>query len=330
VHRVPYPRRDLRETARFDAYAPGPGSLATGPWRYARGLTPLKPEKEKQPPRVSVVVVSHNRVDLLRACLESIERSEGRATLQVILVENGSSDGSERLDSEFPNVQFIRLPKNFGLTKALNLGWRAADAEYVLFLHDDTRVEPGTVLRLAEAMDTHPEAAAVCPMLVDDSGQPAPQFGTLPPTGEWRPAATPAPDGATAAGPPSPGEPVAVEYARGAALMVRVFFIRALRQIDERYGQFGSDADLAAEIRRASRKVLLMPSERVWHHGPSSYSALERADFLLGRAVFLGKYHGFGAGLRARLASVFGPLTGLRLGELRNTLAGQKIDGTQT
>ena len=274
------------------------------------------------------MVVSHNRVDLLRACLESIERSEGRPTLQVILVENGSSDGSAQLDAEFPNVQFIRLPKNFGLTKALNLGWRAADAEYVLFLHDDTRVEPGTVLHLAHALDTHPEAAAVCPILVDDSGRPAPQFGVLPPTGEWRPAAMAG--GAAAPDQPAPGEPVAVEYARGAALMVRVFFIRALRQIDERYGQFGSDADLAAEIRRASRKVLLMPAERVWHHGPSSYSALERADFLLGRAVFLGKYHGFGAGLQARLASVFGPLTGLRLGELRNTLAGQKIDGTQS
>jgi len=288
-------------------------------------LTPQqKPEKEKQPPRVSVVVVSHNRVDLLRACLESIERSEGRPTLQVILVENGSTDGSAQLDAEFPNVQFIRLPKNFGLTKALNLGWRAADAEYVLFLHDDTRVEPGTVLRLAEALDAHPEAAAVCPMLVDDSGQPAPQFGELPPTGEWRAATVPA------TGQTAPAEPVAVEYARGAALMVRVYFIRALRQIDERYGQFGSDADLAAEIRRASKKVLLMPAERVWHHGPSSYSALERADFLIGRAVFLGKYHGFGAGLKARLASVFGPLAGLRLGELRNTLAGQKIDGTQS
>ena len=38
-----------------------------------------------------------------------------------------------------------RLPKNFGLTKALNLGWRAADAEYVFFLHDDTEVQPATV-----------------------------------------------------------------------------------------------------------------------------------------------------------------------------------------
>ena len=119
---------------------------------------------------------------------------------------------------------------------------------------------------------------------MDDQGQPAPQLGSLPPTGVWRPA--------------TPGaEPVAVEFPRGAALMLRVYFIKALRQIDERYGQFGSDADLAAEIRRASRKILLVPAARVRHQGRSGYSAMERADFLSSRAVFLGKYQGLGHGI---------------------------------
>jgi hypothetical protein len=273
-------------------------------------------EQPKQAPRVSVVVVSRNRAAMLRRCLESIEASEARATLQVIAVDNGSRDGSAQVGDDFPNVQFIRLPKNFGLTKALNLGWRAADAEYVLFLHDDTEVQPSTVGLLADALDTHSDAAAVCPLLVDDQGQPAPQLGSLPPTGVWHPA--------------TPGaEPTAVEFPRGAALMLRVYFIKALRQIDERYGQFGSDADLAAEIRRASRKILLVPAARVRHQGRSGYSAMERADFLSSRAVFFGKYQGLGTGLRARIAAVLGPLIAMRLGELKYTIVGQKIDGTQ-
>ncbi len=122
---------------------------------------------------------------------------------------------------------------------------------------------------------------------------------------------------------------MAVEYPRGAALMLRVYFIKALRQIDERYGQFGSDADLAAEIRRASRKILLIPAAHVRHEGRTRYSAQEDADFLNCRAVFLGKYQGFGAGLQARVASVLGPLAALRLGEVKYTISGQKIDGTQ-
>jgi GT2 family glycosyltransferase len=120
-----------------------------------------------------------------------------------------------------------------------------------------------------------------------------------------------------------------VEFPRGAALMLRVYFIKAIRQIDERYGQFGSDADLAAEIRRASRKILLVSAACVRHEGRTGYSAMEGADFLSSRAVFLGKYHGFGAGIQARIAAVLGGLAGLRFGELKYTLAGQKIDGTQ-
>jgi N-acetylglucosaminyl-diphospho-decaprenol L-rhamnosyltransferase len=280
-------------------------------------LTPQPPtEQEKQPPRVSVVVVSRNRVDRLRRCLKSIDASHGRETYQLIVVDNGSTDGAAQLDEEYPDVQWIRLPKNFGLTKAWNLGWRAADAEKVLFLHDDASVEPGAISALAEALDAHADAAAVCPLLVDEQGRPAPQLGKLPPTGEWR-AANPATEAAP------------VEFPRGAAVMARVFFIKAIRQIDARYGQFGCDADLAAEIRRAGRKILLVPAARVRHEGGRDYSSLERADFLLARAVFLGKYQGFGAGIQARLAAVFGPLFGFRLGELRYTLGGQKIDGTQ-
>jgi N-acetylglucosaminyl-diphospho-decaprenol L-rhamnosyltransferase len=264
---------------------------------------------------VSVVVVSRNRAAMFRRCLESIEASDARATLQVIAVDNGSTDGSAQIGDDFPNVQFIRLPKNFGLTKALNLGWRAADAEYVFFLHDDTEIQPATIGILADALDRNADAAAVCPLLIDGQGEPAPQLGTLPPTGLWRPAA--------------PGAPVAVEFPRGAALMLRVYFIKAIRQIDERYGQFGSDADLAAEIRRASRKILLVSTTRVLHEGRSGYSSVERADFLSSRAVFLGKYQGLAAGMKARIGAVLGPLAGFRFGELKYTISGQKIDGTQ-
>jgi len=282
------------------------------------GLTPkLNPEQPPAPPRISVVVVSYNREQRLRACLASIERSNGRETLQPIVVDNGSMDGSAQLEDEFAAVRFFRLPKNFGLTKAMNIGWRGAEAEYVLFLHDDTELEPEAVGLLADVLDSSPEAAAVCPLLIDEQGRPAPQLGRLPPDGEWRPAEV------------SGSDPVAVEYPRGAALMVRSFVIKSTRQIDERYGQFGSDADLAAQIRRGSRKILLVPKARVRHFGGGGSSALLRADYLHGQAVYIGKHQGFGAGLRARIGSVLGALASFRLGELRYLMGGQKIDGNQ-
>lgn len=264
-----------------------------------------------------MVVVSHNRADLLRRCLESLEQSQDRSTIQVIVVDNGSTDESPDLESEFPKNRYFRLPKNFGLTKAMNIGWRAAEAEYSLFLHEDTEVEPQAIGRLADVLDARSDAAAVCPLLVDEAGQPAPQLGNLPPDGRYRPAQ------------PAGSEPMPVEYPRGAALMVRAFVIKSTRQIDEHYGQFGSDADLAAQIRRASRKILLVPEARVRHHGRDSESPLRRADFFIGRAVFLGKHQGFAAGLWSRVASAFGLLASFHLGEMRSLLSGEKIDGNQ-
>ena len=123
---------------------------------------------------------------------------------------------------------------------------------------------------------------------------------------------------------------MAVEFPRGAALMLRVYFIKAIRQIDERYGQFGSDADLAAEIRRASRKILLVPAARVRHEGRSSYSAHGAGRFPveprgLPRQI---------PGVRRRDCRRGSPpswarWSAFRLGELKYTISGQKIDGTQ-
>jgi len=279
-------------------------------------LTPQL-ESENPPPRASVVVVSHDRAAALRRCLESLEKSEGRESLQIIVVDNGSLDGSAHLDADFPRAQFIRLPKNFGLTKAMNIGWRAADSPYVFFLHDDTEVEPQTALRLAEALDAHPDAAAACPLLVDAEGRPAPQLGTLPPSVEYRPAQ------------PAGSDPEPVKYARGAAAMMRVFTIRAVRQIDAHYGQFGADADLAAQIGRASKRILLIPAARVQHRGAQTKSDVEWADVLQGQAVFMSKYAGFVAGLRTRLFTALRLLFTFQWGILRHVLAGRKIDGAQ-
>ena len=285
--------------------------------RYSNGLTPsTNPPQESQPPRVSVVVVSHNRVALLRRCLASIEKAEGRPALQVIVVDNGSTDGSARLDADFPNVQWVPASQELRAHQGAESRLARGRCALRLFLHDDTEVEPAAIVKLAEVLDGNPEAAAVCPLLVDGDGRPAPQLGTLPPTGEWR------------AAQPTGDDLVPVEYPRGAALMVRIYNIKAIRQIDERYGQFGADADLAAQIRRAGRKILLAPAARVRHHGSEGYSSLERADLVQARAVFLGKYQGTGAGFKARLAAIFGALAGGRFGELKHTLSGRKIDGT--
>jgi len=236
--------------------------------------------------------------------------------VQIEVVDNGSTDGSAGFDRDFPNARFIRLPKNFGLTKALNLGIRAAETELVLLLHEDVELEPAAIRLLAEALDANPEAMAVCPLLVDAQGQPAPQLGGLPPVDSYRPA--------------EPGAaPSAVTYPRGAAIMLRRFLLNSISHLDERYGQFGSDADIAQHVRRAAKVFLLVPEARALHRGRERDNALRRADVRLGRALWIRKHVGFGAGIVARLGAAFSALCSFKLGEARDTFIGQKIDGTQ-
>ena len=160
-------------------------------------------------------------------------------------------------------------------------------------------------------------------MLVTADGNPAPQIGHLPPDGTWRPVFD-----AGQVGMPGNREPVAVDYARGAALMIRRFFLSAMREIDERYGQFGSDADLCFQIRRAGKKILILPNLRTIHYGGAG-STLKTADTKLGISRWLGKYYGLIAGVKARVGATLGALARFQLGVFRYVLSGQKIDGTQ-
>ena len=270
-----------------------------------------------------MVVVSCNRAAQLRACLEALGTSSADEQMEVLVVDNGSTDGSAQLEPEFPGARFIRIPRNFGLTKAMNLGLRAAHGEFIFFLHEDTEVSPETVRTLAARLESDSDVTAVAPMLVTTRGNPAPQVGHFPPDGEWRPVFD-----AGQAGMPENPQPVAVDYVRGAAFMIRKFFLTAMRQIDERYGQYGSDADLCFQIRRAGKKILVLPQLRAVHHGGAG-SALKQADMQIGISRWYGKYYGMAAGVKARIAAAFGALGRFQLGALRYILSGQRIDGTQ-
>jgi GT2 family glycosyltransferase len=277
----------------------------------------LTPPPTEQPlpekPRVSVIIVSRNRRELLRRSLEALG-----ATHQVIVVDNGSSDGSAALDSDFPAARFIRLPKNFGLTKALNVGLRSAEGEYLLFLHDDACIPAEAVTLLADLLESSPEVGAVCPKI--EGGK---QGASLPTP------AHPYPDWHTAGG----TEFEDVECATGAAIMLRHQFIRAMRQIDERYGNYGSDLDLCAQVvRRASKKVRIACNVKALHDVPPRDNrkddSLLQADRTIGTAVFLGKYYGFWAGMKFRISTTLGSVFCLRWGMAKYLLSNQKLDGT--
>ena len=261
--------------------------------------------------RISVVIVSRNRTLQLRESLSLLGTEH-----QIIVVDNASEGGLSDFDEAFPHVRFIRLPKNFGLTKALNIGLRGAEGEFILFLHDDTLLQGEGASQLADVLEANPQVGAVAPLLVDRMGHPVPQVRLHPPAPELSIA--------------SEGGDADVPSVSGAALMIRAFFLRAMRQIDEHYGNFGSDLDLCAQVQqRANKKIRVVQSVRAVHDAALVHSTLLAADTVIGTAVYLAKYQGAMAGWKHRLATAASAIVTFRWAMAKHLLSNQKIDGTQ-
>jgi GT2 family glycosyltransferase len=122
------------------------------------------------PTTVSVVMPSWNTRELTRIALEHLLRSD-RPVQQVIVVDNGSADGSPELIAErFPEVQLLRNARNEGFAVACNQGLARATGELVLLLNTDTELAPDALSKLVAWLDGHPDYAAAAPRLVHARG----------------------------------------------------------------------------------------------------------------------------------------------------------------
>jgi len=113
---------------------------------------------------ISIVIVSFNTAPELVACLESIERRASAIPLQVIVVDNGSCDGSvAAVRARFPPVQLIANQENAGFPRANNQALPLVRGEYVFFLNPDSELEAGTLERMVAELAAFPDLAAVGP-----------------------------------------------------------------------------------------------------------------------------------------------------------------------
>jgi GT2 family glycosyltransferase len=120
----------------------------------------------------SIIIPNWNGRHFLAACLEALAK-QTRSDFEVIVVDNGSADGSvELLESRFPHVKVVSLPENRGFAAAMNVGIRRAAGRYVAFLNNDTEPEPEWLEELIACLERHSRAAAATSKMVfaDDTG----------------------------------------------------------------------------------------------------------------------------------------------------------------
>jgi GT2 family glycosyltransferase len=242
-------------------------------------------------PIVSIVIVSFNaRVDLER-CLESLRAAPAAATHEILVVDNGSTDGSADAARRWPEVRVIDAGANLGFARANNLGIRAGTGTNILLLNSDTVVPAGAIDDLLAELERHPDVAVVGPRLVDGAGLAELSFGRMiGPLNELRQkrlAHSGAVDALTR-------RRQAPDWVSGACLLVRRADAEAVGGLDERYFMYTEDVDFCAAIRARGRGILFTPDVEIVHlrgRSAASAPAATRAHYRRSQLAFYEKHH---------------------------------------
>ena len=276
--------------------------------------------EELQAPRVTALVVSRNDAEGLRRCLERLEASDSRDRLEILVVDDGSHDGTADVLLDFPAVISLRMPKRLGWTRAVNIGLRTAKGDLVLLMGPDALVEPDTISRLADRLEASSETGAVCPAI--SAVWPFPSPDAL--LQAWKSGDLPG------SRPPGPGE-AAVDYPRGAPIMVRRELLRAMNYLDNRFGHAWSDLEMCWRIRSGGKQIVAMPDVPVQMPaaGRHPIEPLEWIDSAHGIATWIGLHHGTATAIRFRVSAALTAVSRGKLGAVAGILSGEKIDGNQ-
>jgi GT2 family glycosyltransferase len=261
---------------------------------------------------LAVIIVSYNSRSELGGCLTAlIERTPAIPT-EVVVVDNGSSDGTQAyLRERWPSVRLIAGPENLGFAKANNVGIRETTSDLVLLLNPDAIVSPRSIDTLVAALTAHPEAAVAGPRIVDGDGWPELSFGSMmspmaeirqkllvrgndrrvPILSRWVERMT--------------RRQRHVDWVSGACLLIRRSDLDAVGLLDERFFMYTEDVDLCAAVRSRGRRVLFMPDAQVVHlrgRSVASARAATHAAYRRSHVAFYDKHHpGWAPFLRAYL-----------------------------
>jgi N-acetylglucosaminyl-diphospho-decaprenol L-rhamnosyltransferase len=230
-------------------------------------------------PEVSIIVVNWHSKEYLRQCLHSITRDDQLPPSEIIVVDNASYDGCDRLlTTEFKNVKFIQCEKNLGFARANNLGFSHAKGEFILFLNPDTETRPGAVRAMWENLRQLAMAGVVGGHLLNSDGSIQTTSVRAFPTivnqlldtdllRKFRPHSSlwgimPLCD--------SKQKPEEVEAVSGACMMVKKSVFESISMFSTDYFMYSEDIDLCFKVRGMGFKTYYIPTAVVVHHGGTS------------------------------------------------------------
>ena len=244
---------------------------------------------------LAIIVINWNTRQTLHECLASIKTNVKNISVETVLVDNGSTDGSvDMVRENYPDIRIIQNPENYGFARAANQGLqqtnpstrlppearlakggrtspstgRRTSARYKLILNSDTLITPNALEELVRYLNKHPKTALAGPQLLNLDGSRQNSFANFPTViGELFnrsilevlfPKRYPSKRQVRT-------EPFAVDSLVGACMMVRSSAIKNFGLLDEDYFVFLEETDWCLRIRRQGYEINVVPAARVYH-----------------------------------------------------------------
>jgi GT2 family glycosyltransferase len=233
---------------------------------------------------ISVCIVNYQAKDYLRDCLHSLYEHTA-STFEVILVDNGSTDGSlEMLKDEFPDVQTTENPDNLGFTRPMNQALEQGRGRYLLQLNPDTIILPAALDRLVAFLESHPEIGICGPKVLNSDGSLQKQCRRGEPT-PWAVISYFTrlnrlfPDSKLFGGYllnyMDEDETHPVAGVSGSCMLIRRAVIDQIGYLDERFFAYQEDADYCFRTREAGWEIYYMPEAQIIHYGGQGGSRVQ-------------------------------------------------------
>ncbi|MFX0202027.1 MAG: glycosyltransferase family 2 protein [Candidatus Hodarchaeota archaeon] len=253
---------------------------------------------------LSIVIVNWNTKKLLKNCLESLYQTINTVNFEVIVVDNGSKDGSkEMVQKTFPQVKLIANSTNLGFSAADNQGIKVSHGKYLMFLNSDTLVLPLAIDEMIEFISQRPQVGVVGCRLLYGDGTPQESIGIFHSVprlllhslyiDKLFPQLTVY--GAYPVTHPIYHKLNEVEVIKGCAMVVRREALNEIGLFDERFFLYSEETDLSYRIRKAGWKIYFYPYVKIIHYGErstrmrASWAARELERSLL---KFIKKHYG--------------------------------------
>lgn len=213
----------------------------------------------------TIVIPNYNGIEYLENCLHSILADAADHPARILVIDNGSEDGSAEAAETMDGVEVIRMGENSGFCRAVNTGIRAADTPYVILLNNDLTVAKGFVGAMERALDRNPKAFSAgaqmrmmrAPDRIDNAGDYYCALGWAYDYGKGK---------KVSARYEKPGK---VFAACGGAAIYRKSILDEIGLFDERHFAYLEDVDIGYRARIYGYDNLYEPKALVYHAGSS-------------------------------------------------------------